>query len=87
MSLAEEGDPEAQNKIPIPSFYVTTGMDYTLTGYINGIHGHLLVDNSAATTLLARTVWDRAKTSSSLLDTPVKTKLIGVQGNPTAQLR
>ena len=82
MSLACEGEQEAQHETTIPSFSVTSGMDYTLPGYINGVPGNLLVDTGAAATLLAKTVWDKAKTSGAQLETPAKMKLIGVQGIP-----
>ena len=82
MSLACEGEQEAQHETTIPSFSVTSGMDYTLPGYINGVPGNLLVDTGAAATLLAKTVWDKAKTSGAQLETPAKLKLIGVQGEP-----
>ena len=82
MSLACEGDQEAQREATIPSFSVTSGMDYTLTGFVNGVPGNLLVDTGAAATLLAKTVWDKAKVRGPRLETPVRTRLIGVQGIP-----
>ena len=81
MSLACEGDQEAQREATIPSFSVTSGMDYTLTGFVNGVPGNLLVDTGAAATL-AKTVWDKAKVRGARLETPVRTRLIGVQGIP-----
>ena len=61
MSLACEGVQEAQREATIPSFSVIFGMDYTLTGFVNVVPGNLLVDTGAAATLLAKTVWDKAK--------------------------
>ena len=44
---------------------------------------NILVDTGAAATVLAKEVWDKAKTSEAQLASPEqKTRLVGVQGSP-----
>ena len=82
MSLVCKSEQEAQNETTIPSFSVTSVMGYTIPGYINGVPGNLLVSTGAVAMLLAKMVWDKAKTSGAQLEILVKMKLIGVQEIP-----
>ena len=42
----------------IPTFSISSESEYLLSGSVNGIPASILVDTGAATTVLAKEVWD-----------------------------
>lgn len=84
-SRACEGELKAHEMdSTIPTFSISSESEYLLSGSVNGIPASILVDTGAATTVLAKEVWDVlvAKTPEAQLESAAGKKLVGVQGTP-----
>jgi len=68
----------------IPTFSISSELEYLLSGSVSGIPASILVDTGAATTVLAKEVWDVlvVKTPEAPLESAAGKKLVGVQGTP-----
>lgn len=68
----------------IPTFSISSESEYLLSGSVNGIPASILVDTGAATTVLAKEVWDVlvAKTPEVQLESAAGIMLVGMQGTP-----
>ena len=53
-----------------------------MSGFVNGVPASILVDTGAATTVLSKCMWDRAKGQRTQLQSVANRKLVGVQGAP-----
>jgi len=53
-----------------------------LEGLVNGVPTSILIDTGAATSVLNRDLWDKAKQDGSELGDAEGRKLAGVQGKP-----
>ena len=82
MSQAPEGEHQAHVSTIIPTLAVTSGKDCVLEGLVNGVPTSILVDTGAATSVLNKDLWDKAKGSGPELKGVAGRKLVGVQGNP-----
>jgi len=66
----------------IPTLSVTSGKDCVLEGLVNGVPTSILIDTGAATSVLNRDLWDKAKQDGSELGDAEGWKHVGVQGKP-----
>jgi len=82
VSQALEGEHQAHVSTRIPTLSVTSGKDCVLEGLVNGVPTSILIDTGAATSVLNRDLWDKAKQDGSELGDAEGRKLAGVQGKP-----
>ena len=82
MSQALEGEHQAHVSTIIPTLSVTSGKDCVLEGLVNGVPTSILIDTGAATSVLSKDLWDKAKGSGSELGDAAGRKLVSVQGKP-----
>lgn len=82
MSQALEGEHQAHVSTIIPTLSVTSGKDCVLEVLVNGVPTSILIDTGAATSVLNRDLWDKAKQDGSELGDAEGRKLVGVQGEP-----
>ena len=66
----------------IPALAVTSDRDCMLEGLVNGISTCILVYTGAATLVLNKDLWDKAKGRGPDLRSVAGRKLVGVQGKP-----
>ena len=75
---ALEGEHQAHVSTIIPTLSVTSGKDCVLEGLVNGVPTSILIDTGAATSVLNRDLWDKAKQGGSELGDAEGRKLVGV---------
>ena len=73
---------QARVSTTIPTLSVTSGKDCVIESLVNNVPVSILIDMGAATSVLNKASWDRAKGSRSNLIGVDGRKLVGVQGKP-----
>lgn len=82
MSQVREARPQAHVSAIIPTLSVTSGKDCVVEGLVNDVPVSILIDTGAATSVLNKVVWGKARGDNAQLKGVPGRKLVGVEGKP-----